>query len=75
MKIIEEKKWTRVITCKDCGSKLEVEEGDLTVGYFNGDYTEPGEKHPCAVCPSCGKYIKFSWYEISTNAYHKLMCK
>jgi primosomal protein N' len=45
--------WSKQVTCNDCNSMLEIEESDLSVGFFNGDAWERGQRGIFFECPLC----------------------
>lgn len=57
MKIVSKsKKWSKQFKCEDCGSVIEVEEKDLTVGNYavgwGGETWEPEVEFECPICHS-----------------------
>lgn len=50
MKILERKELSVIVTCPHCGSKLELEKGDI---WWCRDID--GGKSPCVTCVACGK--------------------
>lgn len=62
MKILERKELSVVGTCPHCGSKLELEKGDI---WRHTDID--GGKSPCVTCAVCGKGFDVEgWKNIST---------
>ncbi len=53
MKVIEEKPWTHEAKCKECGSTLLVEAGDVrALEWESGDCDHTSYTAKCAVCKS-----------------------
>ena len=58
MKILERKEPTAIVNCPRCGSKLELEKGDI---WWHKDID--GDSSPCVTCAACGKGFDVEGYK------------
>lgn len=59
MKVLERKeKPTAIVNCPHCGSKLEIEKGDI---WWHKDID--GGSSPCVTCAVCGKGFDVDGYK------------
>lgn len=58
MKVLERKEPSVVGICQNCGSKLEIEKGDI---WWHKDMT--GYSSPCVTCAVCGKNFDVEGWE------------
>jgi hypothetical protein len=66
MKVLERKEWTRTVTCKECGSKLEISLDDLKC--TRSGVEESGS--PVTVtCPVCEGVIGLPHAEIGHQGW------